>query len=136
MVTPENQRRRDFWRFFMQELTDLGARMERGNETSRWLSVTSQPIAIAHYLSADSVGIFVRAQRAAEVKTIKPFLAPRAEGLARELKTEFEPKWSNELLSKRIELDMSDSSNWPAAVAWLAEWSPRYEAALLGKGHS
>ena len=105
--------------------------MERGNETSRWLSVTSQPIAIAHYLSADSAGIFVRAQRGAEVKAIKPLLAPRAELLARELETEFEPRWSNELLTKRIELEMSESSNWPAAITWFAQWSPRYEAALL-----
>lgn len=110
--------------------------MERGNETSRWLSVTSQPIVIAHYLSSHSVGIFVRAQRGAEVKAIKPFLAPRAERLARELETEFEPKWSNELLSKRIDLDMSESSNWTAALAWFKEWSPRYEVALLGKGQS
>jgi hypothetical protein len=130
MITTENEHRRRFWQFFLRELPNLGCRMERGNETSRWLSVTSQPIAIAHYLSSDSVGIFVRAQRGAEIRAIKPFLAPRADSLARELDTDFEPKWSNELLSKRSMLDMSDETNWPRAIIWFAEWSPRYEAAL------
>ncbi|TBB32456.1 hypothetical protein [Rhizobium ruizarguesonis] len=102
--------------------------MERGNETSRWLSVTSQPITIAHYLSANSVGIFVRAQRGAEIKAI--FLRPRADRLSQELDTPFELGWSTELLSKRIMLNMADESNWQAAIAWFAEWSPKYEMAL------
>jgi len=130
MVTSENEHRRRFWLAFERELPGLAAQMERGNETSRWLSVTSQPIAIAHYISADSVGIFVRAQRGAEIKAIKPFLKPRAESLAQALKTDFEPGWSKELLSKRIMLDMSSEAQWPMAIAWFAEWSPKYEAAL------
>jgi hypothetical protein len=130
MATPENEHRRLFWLAFERELPGLAAQMERGNETSRWLSVTSQPIAISHYISADSVGIFVRAQRGAESKAIKPFLEPKADTLAHELETDFEPGWSKELLSKRIELDMSDEAQWPTAIAWFAEWSPKYEAAL------
>lgn len=51
-----------------------------------------------------------------------------------ELEIESEPKWSNERLTKRIMLDISDEANWPAAIAWFAEWSPKNEVALEKAG--
>lgn len=130
MPPARTQFRRSFFEALAQRLPELGRRLERGNESSRWLSVTSRPIIVAHYLSADSVGIFVRAERGAGIQSVKPFLQPRAAWLAQQLETEFERKNSKELLWRRIMLDMADKTNWPMAIAWFAEWSPKYEAAL------
>jgi hypothetical protein len=130
MVTSRIQHYRTFWQYLARELPELGERLERGNESSRWLSVTSQPITISHYLASDSVGIFVRAQRGANIASIMPFLQSQADRLASALETDFHLKGSNELLWRRMMLDMSDEGNWPLATTWLAEWSPRYEAAL------
>jgi hypothetical protein len=124
--------RRRFFGAFEAALPNLAARLERGNESSRWLSVAAQPIIIAHYVSAGSVGIFVRAERGAPVEAIRPLLRPKAEQLARELETAFERKGIRELLWRRISLEMGDEANWPLAFDWFAEWSPRYEVALKG----
>src|SRR5690606_14200143 len=60
MISDVTRQRRAFWAHFAQALPELAARMERGNETSRWLPVGPFPLVAAHYVGAGGVGIFVR----------------------------------------------------------------------------
>ena len=59
MISAQTQHRRDFWQAFGDGLPELSARMVRGNEHSRWLTVGHRPLVIAHYVANGSVGLFV-----------------------------------------------------------------------------
>src|SRR5690606_1544467 len=129
MISDVTRQRRAFWAHFAQALPELAARMERGNETSRWLPVGPFPLVAAHYVGAGGVGIFVRGPRGSRIGHVREILFPNREIIARHLRPEL--RLGNRiLLHSRLRLAMDDRSSWPRSVAWFAETSPRYEAML------
>jgi len=130
MVSDLNLHRRAFWDFFAGRLPELSARTERGNESSRWLAVGVMPLIEVHYVSAKSVGIFVRGARGTKIGHVREYLFPHREFLAKALDRQDLRLGENFLLGDRLRGDMQDKANWPHAVEWFAERSPVYEQAL------
>ena len=132
MVSDLNLHRRAFWAFFAERLPELNARTARGNESSRWLAVGVMPLIAVHYISGESVGIFVRGARGTRIGHVREHLFPHREFLAKALGRERLRLGENFLLGDRLQGDMLDSANWPSAIDWFAERSPVYERALKG----
>ena len=130
MVSDLNLHRRAFWAFFAERLPELNARTERGNESSRWLAVGVMPLIAVHYVSAQSVGIFVRGARGTRIGHIREYLFPHREFLAGALGGQGLRLGENFLLGDRLKGHMLDVANWPRAIDWFAERSPVYERAL------
>ena len=130
MVSDLNLHRRAFWAYFAEQLPALHARTERGNEHSRWLVVGPMPLIAAHYVANGGVGIFVRGARGTRAGHIRELLFPYRDFLAKALGREDLRLGQNFLLGYSLRCDMHDKSNWPQAIAWLAEQSPIYERAL------
>ena len=130
MVSDLNLHRRAFWAFFAERLPELNARTERGNESSRWLAVGPTPLIAVHYISTQSVGIFVRGARGTRVGHIRERLFPHREFLATALDRQHLRLGENFLLGDRLKGAMLDDASWPHAIDWFAERSPAYERAL------
>ena len=130
MVSDLNLHRRSFWTFFAEHLPELNARTERGNESSRWLTVGVTPLVAVHYVSTQSVGIFVRGARGTRIGHIRERLFPHRDFLATALDRPNLRLGENFLLGDRLKGAMLDSVNWPRAIDWFAERSPAYERAL------
>lgn len=122
-------RRRAFWAAFAQALPALAGRTVRGNETTRWLAVGHVPLVAAHYVGAGAVGIFVRGARGTRIGHVREILFPHRELIARHLGPKVRLGTAF-LVGTRLGIDMSEEANWPRALQWLAEASPRYEALL------
>jgi hypothetical protein len=131
MVSDLNLHRRVFWSFFADQLPDLYARTERGNESTRWLAVGPVPLIVAHYISGDAVGIFVRGARGTKTGHVREFLFPHRTFLMQALQRPELRLSYNFLLVSRLRADMRDEANWPRATAWFADNSPAYQSALV-----
>lgn len=131
MVSELTTHRRAFWAFFADELPHLAARTKRGNETTRWLAVGPLPLILAHYISADAVGLFVRGARGTHIGHVRELLFPHRAFLAEQLRQPTLKLGTSFLLVSRLRLDTGDRANWPQAIAWFARNSPVYEEALL-----
>ncbi|WP_157018994.1 hypothetical protein [Mesorhizobium xinjiangense] len=130
MVSDLNRHRRAFWAQFASEQPALAARMERGSESTRWLAVGNRPLILAHYISANAVGLFVRGDRGTRTGHIREFLFPHHDLLAAALGQPDIRLGDQFLLVSRLRTDMHDKANWPNAIDWLAGNSPIYERAL------
>ncbi len=130
MVSETNLHRRAFWIQFARELPALAARTERGNESTRWLSVGHRPLILAHYISANAAGLFVRGARGIKTGHIREFLFPYREFLAAALAQPGIKLGERFLLVSRLRIDMRERANWPRAIDWFGEYSPVYERAL------
>jgi hypothetical protein len=130
VVSDLNLHRRAFWAFFAERLPELNARTERGNESSRWLAVGVMPLIAVHYISGESVGIFVRGARGTRIGHIREYLFPHREFLAKALGGQGLRLGENFLLGDRLKGSMLDVANWPRAIDWFAQRSPVYERAL------
>ena len=130
MVSDLTQHRRAFWAYFAEQLPELYARTERGNETTRWLTVGRVPLIAAHYISANGVGMFVRGARGTKIGHVREYLFPHRDFLAKALRREQLRLGTNFLVGNSLRVDMQDRANWPRATNWLAEQSPLYERAL------
>lgn len=129
MVSELTQHRRAFWAAFAEALPRLAGRTVRGDETTRWLAVGHVPLIAAHYVGAGAVGMFVRGARGTRIGHVREMLFPHRELIARHLG----PKMrlgTTFLVETRLRIDMGERANWPRALEWLAETSPRYKALL------
>ena len=115
---------------FAEELPALNARMERGNESSRWLEVGPRPLIAVHYIAGGGVGLFVRGARGTRSGLVREHLFPHREFLSAALDRPVTRLPENFLLGHSLRGDMMDRTNWPSAIAWFAEQSPIYESAL------
>lgn len=131
MVSDITAHRRAFWSFFAEELPVLNARMERGNESSRWLVVGPRPLIAVHYVALGGVGLFVRGARGTRNALVREYLFPHREFLGDALGGPVRRLPANFLLGHSLRCDMRDTANWPAALAWFAGQSPVYEKALV-----
>jgi hypothetical protein len=127
-----NLLRRAFWEFSAAAEPAFFARMERGNESSRWLAVGAFPLVAVHYFSVRGVGIFVRGARGTKIGHVREFLFPHRRLLSEVLTRGDLRLGGTFLLHDRLRCDMTRRENWPAAVEWLTAKSPLYEKALLG----
>ncbi len=130
MVAEITVHRRAFWALFAERHPRLDARTERGNETTRWLSVGPIPFVVAHYIGAGAVGIFVRGARGTRIGHVRELLFPRRHELAARLGRSDLRLGTTFLLDTRLRIDMGDRENWAEAADWLADRSTVYEAAL------
>jgi len=129
-ISDLNLLRRAFWEFSAARELALFTRMERGNESSRWLPVGALPLVAVHYFSVRGVGIFVRGARGTKIGHVREFLFPHRRLLSETLARDDIRLGGTFLLHDRLRCDMTKRDNWPAAVAWLAAKSPLYEKAL------
>jgi hypothetical protein len=127
MISDLTRHRRDFWQYFDLNLPALARRTVRGNETSRWLSVGQRPLIVAHYIAARSVGLFVRGVARERIGHVREYLFAHRTFLAASLDKPNLRLGSTFLVPDICRLDMDDRDNWPAAIEWFAEHSPRYE---------
>ena len=132
MVSDLNLHRRAFWAFFAERLPDSTPGLQEAIKSSRWLAVGVMPLIAVHYISGESVGIFVRGARGTRIGHVREHLFPHREFLAKALGRERLRLGENFLLGDRLQGDMLDSANWPSAIDWFAERSPVYERALKG----
>jgi hypothetical protein len=129
-ISELNRLRRAFWEFSAAREPVFFARMERGNESSRWLAVGVLPLVVVHYFSVKGVGIFVRGARRTKIGHAREFLFPHRRLLSDVLERHDIRLGGTFLLHDRLRYDMTRRENWPAAVGWLATKSPLYETAL------
>ena len=128
MISDLTQHRRSFWRYFAENLPALAARTVRGNESSRWLAAGPRPLIIAHYIAAESVGLFVRGAARERIGHVREYLFPHRRFLAKSLGRPELRLGSTFLLPDICRLDMNDRARWAQAIDWFAAHSPRYEA--------
>jgi hypothetical protein len=86
MVSEITAHRRAFFAFLAKELPALNARMEHGNEHSRWLAVGPMPLIAVHYVANGGVGLFKRGARRTRSGLIREYLFPHREFLAAALR--------------------------------------------------
>jgi hypothetical protein len=125
-----NRLRRAYWTFLEGALPELFARTERGNESSRWLTVGALPLVVVHYFSVRGVGLFVRGARGTKIGHVREFLFPHRRRLSAALRRPEIRLGGTFLLHDRLRCDMTKRGNWAAAADWFAEKSPLYESAL------
>jgi hypothetical protein len=125
-----NRLRRRFWAFAATTEPALFARMEYGNESSRWLAVGRLPLVVAHYFSTRGVGIFVRGPRRTRIGHVRELLFPNRHVLSKALGRHDIRLGESFLLHDRLRCDMTARANWPEAAGWLAAKSRLYEKAL------
>lgn len=130
MLSDTTQRQRGFWALFAETLPELSARMVRGNESTRWLVVGHRPLVAAHFYSNNAAGIFVRGARGTRIGHIREDLFPHREFFAKALGQPDLKLGTNFLLATRFRADMNERANWPAAITWFKQQSPRYEKML------
>jgi len=127
MISDITSHRRAFWRCFDESLPALAARTVRGNETSRWLSVGARPLIVAHFIASGSVGLFVRGVARERIGHVREYLFPHRKFIAASLGKPNLRLGNTFLVPDIFRLAMDDRDNWPAAISWFAEHSPRYE---------
>lgn len=125
-----NRLRRSFWAVATTVEPAFFARMEYGNESSRWLAVGPLPFVVAHYFSTRGVGVFVRGPRRTRIGHVREFLFPHRHLLSKALGRHDIRLGESFLLHDRLRCDMTARPNWPKAAGWLAAKSWLYEEAL------
>jgi hypothetical protein len=131
MVAEVTARQRAFFDRFAETFPALSARMTRGNESTRWLSVGPRPYVVAHFYANSAAGIFVRGVRGVRTAVIREELFPHREFMAGALGRPDLKLGTYFLLAGGHRADMLDRSNWQAAIEWLGRNSPLYERMLI-----
>jgi hypothetical protein len=129
-ISDLNRLRRSFWAFAAMTEPALFASTVRGNESSRWLPVGPLPLIAVHYFSIRGVGIFVRGARRTKIGHVREFLFPHRRLLSEMLGRSDIRLGESFLLHSRLQCDMTERGNWPAAMRWCAAKSRLYERAL------
>jgi hypothetical protein len=99
-----------------------------GNTFSRWRAVDGAPLNISLYITNHSVGLFVRGDRGASLRSTRLFLAARAAELERKLAARLDDEAP---LLRSLRLATTDPTTWAKAHEWLAEQEDHYLRALI-----
>jgi len=116
-----------FWKRYVERNPTEGSAT---NGSNRWRRVAGTDLLISMWVSADSVGLFVRGKFGVPAETTMARLAPHADAIAKAVDAPFNEASNNFFFLKRLGVDNQDESNWDRATDWLKAQADRYEGAL------
>lgn len=119
--------RRSFWTRYVERHPSEGVATSGSN---RWRQVAGMDLLISMWVSADTVGLFVRGKFGVPAETTAARLAPHAVQISQASGAPFNETSNNFFFLKRLDIDNSNDKNWDRATDWLKAEADRYEAAL------
>jgi len=117
--------RRRFWDIYQASRKEVVYRW--GNTYSRWREIGGARLNISLYITNHSVGLFVRGERGASLRSTRMLLSPRTAELEVALAARLEDEAP---LLRSLRLATTDPTTWKQAYQWLAEREEDYFAAL------
>jgi hypothetical protein len=118
--------RKRFWTIYQASRPHVVYRW--GNTFSRWREVDGASLNISLYITNHSVGLFVRGDRGASLRSTRLLLAARAAELERKLAARLDDEAP---LLRSLRLATTDPTTWARAHEWLAEQEEDYLRALI-----
>lgn len=128
--TELSQRRNEFWQAFVERVPNELERSGSAQFTSnRWRIVENAPVIISMYLSADSIGIFIRAPHNGSHEEMRELVVSNADLLSAKLGV---PMGNHDkyFFVDAIKGNYTEASQRNKLIDWLAEKADLYEKVL------